>query len=133
MDLRELEQQYRALRAAAFRTHDDGEAEDLINQCCELQLIIYEAPVDSFDDLVAKANVLTIDLKDGAELSLPLEPASALLMLVRHIEHLAEGSKAQECSRPAAASVRSYRIAFRTPKTVGRVRPFLSQRFRNGR
>ena len=36
-----------------------------------------------------KANVLTIDLKDGAEHFLPLEPASVLLMFARHIEHLA--------------------------------------------
>jgi hypothetical protein len=92
MDLRELAQQYRALRAAAFQTEDDGQAEDLIYQCCELQLAIYHAPVNSFDDLVAKANVLTIDLKDGAEHSLPLEPASVLLMFVRNIEHLAASS-----------------------------------------
>ena len=89
MHLRELVQQYRALRAVAFQTKDDGQAEGLIYQCCELQLAIYHAPVNSFDDLVAKANVLTIDLKDGAEHFLPLEPASVLLMFARHIEHLA--------------------------------------------
>jgi hypothetical protein len=94
MDLRELAQQYRALRAAAFQTEDDGQAEDLIYQCCELQLAIYHAPVNSFDDLVAKANVLTIDLKDGAEHSLPLDPRSILLMFLRHIEDLAASSNA---------------------------------------
>ena len=94
MDLRELAQQYRALRVAAFQTKDDGQAEDLINQCCELQLAIYHAPVNSFDDLVAKANVLAIDLEDGAEHSLPLDYASVLLMFVRYIEHLAASSNA---------------------------------------
>jgi hypothetical protein len=97
MGIRELAQQFCALRAAAFQTEDDGRAEDLINQCCELQLAVYCAPVISFDDLVAKANVLTIDLRDGGEHFLPLEPASILLMFVRHIEHLAASSNAEEC------------------------------------
>ena len=94
MGLRELAQQYCALRAAAFQTEDDGQAEDLINQCCQLQLAIYHAPVDTFEDLVAKANVLAIDLKNGGEHYLPLDPGSALLMLVRHIEHLVASSNA---------------------------------------
>ena len=94
MDLRELEQQYRALRAAAFQTEDDGQAEELIYQCCELPTGHLSCAGQFFDDLVAKANVLTIDLKDGAELSLPLEPGSILLMFLRHIEDLAASSNA---------------------------------------
>ena len=58
---------------------------------------------------MAKANTLTIDLKDGAEHFLPLEPASTLLMFARHIEHLAASAETVSDAPRRATGARGQR------------------------